>query len=80
MKEKLNDRRIAEPPMNENSKKIRELTEAMHAKRDIRIRNRMMAVLGVLKGHSTKIASDFVYRRIKMRDHHSEKQGIGHLT
>ena len=27
--------------------------------RDIRIRNRMMAVLGVLKGHSTKIASDF---------------------
>ena len=21
-----------------------------------------------------------VYRRIKMRDHHSEKQGIGHLT
>ena len=27
--------------------------------RDIRIRNRMMAVLGALKGHSTKIASDF---------------------
>ena len=27
--------------------------------RDIRIRNRMMAVLGVLKGRSTKIASDF---------------------
>ena len=45
MKEKLNDRRIAEPPMDENSKKIRELTEAMHAERDIRIRNRMMAVL-----------------------------------
>ena len=21
-----------------------------------------------------------VYHRIKMRDHHSEKQGIGHLT
>ena len=59
MKEKLNDRRIAEPPMDENSKKIRELTEAMHAERDIRIRNRMMAVLGVLKGHSTRIASDF---------------------
>ena len=59
VKEKLNDRRIAEPPMDENSKKIRELTEAMHAERDIRIRNRMMAVLGVLKGHSTKIASDF---------------------
>ena len=59
VKEKLNDRRIAEPPMGENSKKIRELTEAMHAERDIRIRNRMMAVLGVLKGHSTRIASDF---------------------
>ena len=50
VKEKLNDRRIAEPPMNENGKKIRELTEAMHAERDIRIRNKMMAVLGVLKG------------------------------
>ena len=59
VKEKLNDRWIAEPPMDENDKKIRELTEAMHAERDIRIRNRMMAVLGVLKGHSTKIASDF---------------------
>ena len=45
--------------MDETDKKIRELTEAMHAERDIRIRNRMMAVLGVLKGHSTRIASDF---------------------
>ena len=45
--------------MDENSKKIRELTEAMHAERDIRIRNRMMTVLGILKGHSTRIASDF---------------------
>ena len=51
VKEKLNDRRIAEPPMDENSKKIRELTGAMRAERDIRIRNRMTAVLGVLKGH-----------------------------
>ena len=51
VKEKLNDRRIAEPPMDENSKKIRELTEAIHAEGDIRIRNRMMVVLGVLKGH-----------------------------
>ena len=59
VKEKLNDRRIVEPPMDKNSKKIRELTEAMHAERDIRIRNSMMAVLGVLKGHSTRIASDF---------------------
>ena len=46
MKEKLNDRWIAEPLMDENSKKIRELTEAMRAERDVRIRNRMMAVLG----------------------------------
>ena len=45
--------------MDENSKKIRKLTEAMHAERDIRIRNRMMVVLEVLKGHSTRIASDF---------------------
>ena len=59
VKEKLNDRRIAEPPMDENSKKVWELTEAMRAERDIRIRNRVMAVLGVLKDHSTKIASDF---------------------
>ena len=51
VKEKLNDHRIVEPPMDENSKKIRELTEAMRAERDIRIRNRMTAVLGVLKGH-----------------------------
>ena len=45
--------------MDETDKKIRELTETMHAERNIRIRNRVMAVLGVLKGHSTKIASDF---------------------
>ena len=51
VKEKLNDRRIAEPPMDENSKKIRELAWVMRAERDIRIRNRMTAVLGVLKGH-----------------------------
>ena len=31
----------------------------MHAERDTRIRSRMMVVLGVLKGHSTRIASDF---------------------
>ena len=57
--EKLNDRRIAEPPMGENSEEILELTEAMHAERDVRIRNRMAAVLGALKGHSAKIASGF---------------------
>ena len=31
----------------------------MRAERGIRIRNRMMAVLGVLRGHSTRIASNF---------------------
>ncbi|MDE0526168.1 MAG: hypothetical protein OXI27_06190 [Thaumarchaeota archaeon] len=45
--------------MIENSRKIRELKEAMRAERDIRIRNMMMAVMGVLKGHSTRTASDF---------------------
>ena len=45
--------------MIENSEKIRELKEAMRAEKDIRIRNRMMAVMGVLKGHSTRTASDF---------------------
>ena len=38
--------------MSESSKKIWKLTEAMRAESDIRIRNIMMAVLGVLKGHS----------------------------
>ena len=33
--------------MNESDKKIRELTEAMRAEKDIRIRNKVMAVLGV---------------------------------
>ena len=82
VKEKLNDRRIAEPPMDENSKKIRELTEAMHAERDIRIRNRMMAVLGVLKGHSTKITSDFAdvdQRTVQLWVARFDEGGIGGL-
>ena len=45
--------------MDAIDKKIRELTEAMHAENDARIRNRIMAVRGVLKGHTTKTASDF---------------------
>ena len=45
--------------MSESSKKIRELTEAMRAERDVRIRNRTMAILNVLKGHSTKTAFGF---------------------
>ena len=44
--------------MGESSKKILDLTEAMRAERNVRIRNRMMAVMGVLKGHSTKTTSD----------------------
>ena len=68
--------------MDENSKKIRELTEAMHAERDIRIRNRMMAVLGVLKGHSTKIASDFAdvdQRTVQLWVARFDEGGIGGL-
>ena len=82
MKKKLNDRRIAEPPMDENSKKMWELTEAMHAEGDIRIRNRMMAVLGVLKGHSTKIASDFAdvdQRTVQLWAARFDGGGIGGL-
>ena len=68
--------------MNENSKKIRELTEAMRAERDIRIRSRMMAVLGVLKGYSTKTVSDFVdvsQRTVQLRVARFDESGIGGL-
>ena len=68
--------------MDENDKKIRELTEAMHAERDIRIRNRMMAVLGVLKGHSAKIASDFAdvdQRAVQLWVARFDEGGIGGL-
>ena len=68
--------------MDENSKKMRELTEAMHAERDIRIRNKMMAVLVVLKGHSTKIASDFAdvdQRTVQLRVARFDEGGIGGL-
>ena len=68
--------------MGENSKKIRELTEAMHAERDIRIRNRMMAVLGVLNGHSTRIASDFAdvdQRAVQLWVARFDEGGIGGL-
>ena len=80
--EELNDRRIVEPSMDENSKKIRELTEAMHAERDIRIRNRMMAVLGVFKGHPTGIASDFAdvdQRTVQLWVARFDEGGIGGL-
>ena len=68
--------------MNKNSKKIRELTEAMRAERDIRIRNRMMTVLGVLKGRSTRIASDFAdvdQRTVQLWVARFDEGGIGGL-
>ena len=37
--------------MDETDKKIRELTEAMRAEWDVRIRNRMVAVRRVLAGY-----------------------------
>ena len=45
--------------MDNTDKQIRELREAMRAEKDIGVRNRMMAVLGILMGHSADIASDF---------------------
>ena len=45
--------------MDETDKKIRELTEAMRAEQDARIRNRMMAVRGILAGYPTKDAAYF---------------------
>ena len=68
--------------MIENSTKIRELKEAMRAERDIRIRNRMMAVMGVLKGHSTETASDFAdvdQRTVQLWVVRFNKGGIGGL-
>ena len=80
--EKLNDRRIVEPSMDENSKKIRELTEAMHAERDIRIRNRMMAVRGILAGYPTKDAAYFAdvdRRTVQLWVARFDEGGIGGL-
>ena len=68
--------------MDETDKKIRELTEAIRAERDIRIRNRMMAVLGVLKGHPTGIASDFAdvdRRTVQLWVARFDEDGIGGL-
>ena len=68
--------------MDETDKKIRELTEAMHAERDIRIHNRMLAVLGALKGHSTRIASDIAdvdQRTVQLWIARFDEGGIGGL-
>ena len=54
----------------------------MSAERDIRIRNRMMAVLWVLKGYSTKIASDFTdvdQRTVQLWVARLDEGGIGGL-
>ena len=45
--------------MSGNGRKTKKLTKAVRAERYVRIHNRMMAVMGVLKGHSTRTASDF---------------------
>ena len=45
--------------MDETDKKIRELTEAMRAEQGARIRNRMMAVCGILAEYPTKDAAYF---------------------
>ena len=44
--------------MSEDSKKIRELKKTMRAERNVRIRNRMVVVLEMPRGHSAKTAPD----------------------
>ena len=68
--------------MDETDKKIRELTEAMHAERDIRIRNRMMAVRGILAGYPTKDAAYFAdvdRRTVQLWMARFDEGGIGGL-
>ena len=68
--------------MDETDKKIRELTEAMHAERDIRIRNRMMAVRGILAGYPTKDAAYFAdvdRRTVQLWAARFDEGGIGGL-
>ena len=68
--------------MSESNRKIREMTEAMRAEMDVRIRNRMMSVLGVLKSHSTKTASDFAdvdRRTVQLLVARFDEGGIGGL-
>ena len=68
--------------MDETDKKIRELTEAMHAERDIRIRNRMMAVRGILAGYPIKDAAYFAdvdRRTVQLWVARFDEGGIGGL-
>ena len=68
--------------MNETDKKIRELTEAMRAEQDARIRNRMMAVRGILAGYPTKDAAYFAdvdRRTVQLWVARFDEGGIGGL-
>ena len=68
--------------MDETDKKIRELTEAMRAEQDARIRNRMMAVRGILAGYPTKDAMHFAdvdRRTVQLWVARFDEGGIGGL-
>ena len=68
--------------MDETGKKIRELTEAMRAEQDARIRNRMMAVRGILAGYHTKDAAYFAdvdRRTVQLWVARFDEGGIGGL-
>ena len=68
--------------MDEIDKKIRELTEAMRAERDVRIRNGMMAVRGVLAGYPTRDAAYFADvnpRTVQLWAARFDEGGIGGL-
>ena len=68
--------------MDETDKKIRELTEAMRAEQDARIRNRMMAVRGILAGYPTKDAAYFAdvdRRTVQLWVARFDESGIGGL-
>ena len=70
--------------MIKNSKKIRELKEAMRAERDIRIRNRMMAVLYPLTSTLRFSAVESVWRYAKYRlvtsEHHETLEDLTHVV
>ena len=68
--------------MDKTDKKIRELTEAMRAEQDARIRNRMMAVRGILAGYPTKDAAYFAdvnRRTVQLWVARFDESGIGGL-
>ena len=68
--------------MDETDKKIRELTEAMRAEQDAKIRNRMMAVRGILAGYPTRDAAYFAdvnRRTVQLWVARFDEGGIGGL-